>query len=236
MNSKIAICLFGLPRGDLSTWKSLQKNVIGSLRVSEVIVDTWSINDRVGHNWHGYKEPKTKNLMNYIEFWAHNGTTQKITLNTPIEKKIHLLSKNTENKFLYNQVSMWTSIYRAICVALQNDSIEYVICTRPDLMFSHPVTINLSHDELFCSGIERDGKIEGDDLFFAFHVSKADIILSILQNTEKEYYFNNGIYNPIIYEFKRRCEIRLGYPSMGSEFTIKRPSKTLKQLVLKLLS
>ena len=147
MKSNIALCLYGLPRGNISTWKSLRNNVIEPLHISKVFIDTWLINRSVGRNWHGYREPESKNLLNYTEFWTQIEHTQKISVNKPLDQQSDLFSTNIENTFVYNQVSMWTSIYRAVCAALQHNNIEYIMCTRPDLLFTHTIKIDLNYDE-----------------------------------------------------------------------------------------
>ena len=229
--NNVAICIFGLPRGNVVAWKSIVKHVINPCPNSKVFISTWNTSKEKQASWHKYREPGSKQLKKFISFWIGQERVDQLKISKQMMHLPEKITINNQTVFYRNQVSMWTSVLEAITLAEQNFKPDEFICIRADLMFKQKLQMTSPRKTLICSGAASGGKIDVEDLAFAFHRNEIGKIENILAKTKSSKYAKQEIRNPLIEEFGEDCEIQIGTPKIGSDFSIARPPKTMAQIL-----
>lgn len=196
-NSKNAICLFGLVRGNKKSWRSIFK-FIKDNRL-DVYAHFWIPNYNI-KTWHNSVEKGE-----YLNFLKCAKKYKIFFKKLIIESQDECVLFEEKYNFHKNQFFMWSSIVKSKNL-IDVQIYQSIFFCRTDIKIEKNILITdeflENKFELLHSGCVREGKVECEDLFFAVNPVNLDVLDRIRINTIDAYYFKNNIRNPLIYEFR----------------------------------
>jgi hypothetical protein len=207
---KVAVCLYGLPRGSVRTWDSIMNHVILPFN-ADLFIHSWDRPAMYG-SLSGVKQPGLGNLVKYLKYFSNSSCNLK---SFKIDKQQLYLPKIVDVEwgtvYYSNGLNNLTSIRRVseLINDFENDTDEYdiIIYTRPDIFFSRNVDISEvvnGYADWLHGGKwnEEDSRVECEDLLMITKRDNVGIWSGIIDKYVDKFYFLNNIYNILIYEVK----------------------------------
>lgn len=224
---RIAVCFFGLPRGNPIIWK----NLISSLSINyhpEYFVHTWTI-AKPSLNWHGIDKLAERSIYDLFKILAQTKSLK--SFNIELQGKYSpetILSSNGTKIYYSNQKNMFLSMSRSLRGLKRYQEIEdcgydKIILIRTDLILKNPMMINDCNQSAIyhCGHMSKD-RLECEDLILILK----DVDIRNLIDWPKIYspeIFDKSIYNLLPY-FCNAQNIQF-YPSgyeYGKDYTLYR--------------
>jgi len=199
---KVAVCLFGICRGDEKSWSSLFKNILEPLH-ADLYIHSWlaPANQNTHTNAH---QPGIDNIIKFLTSAAKNGIqlrASKFEQQTLIQPEV--IDAPWGKVYFSNQVNMFKSISESSKLARETKEIyDYYIFTRTDIIFRTPIIIE-ALEKLNCffhGGIFNDTKnsYECEDVFFGVSADLIQMVDLIHKNHLEMKYLSGNVYNILI--------------------------------------
>ena len=225
---KIAVCIYGLPRGNKFTWASLVSSVCKPLQ-ADLFIHTWMLKEDVLTHT-GLPQPKRLEAFTLGSYFFQSyERTKSIIIDYQQQHTPITIAKPWGLVYWSNQVNMFLSLLRVSNILKNFGNYDAVIFTRSDIYFRKQIsmqTLKDVPDGLAHGGIkQKDVGIDFDDVFFIIKNKKSsDIFNAIIDGYFSKYYKNNDIYNIIPHQCEELNIIvsKLKYV-YGSSFFIYRP-------------
>ncbi len=236
---KIAVCLYGLPRGDKNTWASIV-NALCKPIGADLFIHTWMLKDDVLTHT-GLPQPKRLEAFTLSSFFFQSyERTKSVIIDYQQQHTPITVTKSWGVVYWSNQINMFLSLLRVSKICKEFGNYDAIIFTRSDIYFREQITLQTLKDVpdgLAHGGIkQKDVGVDFDDVFFIIkNRSSSDIFRSILDGYFSNYYQYNDVYNII----PNRCaELSMIVSNLnykyGLSFFIHRPY-SLKRLRAALL-
>jgi hypothetical protein len=217
---KVAICLYGLPRGNVKSWKSIIDCIVKPLN-ADVFIHTWQ--KPASKNTHtSLKQPGIFNLIKYFRYFNQNSSTLKCFKVDEQYLYTPEIVKTTWGKVYFsNGLNNLTSIYNSSKlldnVELNTGNYDLVIFTRPDIVYTKKIefemllkkNFHIAHGGLF---VKSNNRYECEDLLMIFERNSLYIWNIILNKYRSQEYLRNDIYNILIYEAKVENKVIADFP------------------------
>lgn len=225
---KIAVCIYGLPRGNKNTWTSLVNRICKPLE-ADLFIHTWMLKDDVLTHT-GMPQPKRFEAMALSKFFfQHYERTKSVIIDYQQQHSPKTITKPWGIVYWSNQINMFLSLFRVSKTCKEFGNYDAIIFTRSDIFFQEQISLQTLEDlpdGMAHGGIkQKDVGVDFDDIFFIIkNRSSSDIFLSILNGYFSDYYQYNDVYNII----PNRCAelsmvvLNLDY-KYGQSFFIHRP-------------
>ena len=240
LNMKIAVCVYGLPRGNKKTWTSLVNAICKPLD-ADLFIHTWMLKDDVLTHT-GIPQPKRLEALTLSTFFFQKyERTRSVIIDYQLQHAPKTITKPWGIVYWSNQVNMFLSLLRVSKTCKEFGNYDAVIFTRSDICFQEQISLKTLKDVpggMAHGGIkQKDVGIDFDDVFFIIkNRSSIDIFRSILDSYFSNYYQCNDVYNII----PNRCtELNIVVSNLnykyGASFFIHRPYsiKRIKSALLR---
>lgn len=235
---RTAVCVFGLPRGNKSSWHSLVDYVVNPL-AADLFVHSWRLPGRT-ENWHGAREPSNDQfsiMTSCLDRRAKNGVS---SFCADIQKQYDPATYSYNDSIVYNSnaINMWLSINRVRDLAVRfglecDQQYDQYIFTRSDVLFSSRFSYSaVGGSKCFHAGVWGDSSLHCEDVFFSLNSSSLFALDLILTNTKLGAYPSRGVRNPLIWELQQNGIEMSGCSNYGygKDFIISRPRKSFLEL------
>jgi hypothetical protein len=197
---KIAICLYGLARGNKDTWDSLCKYLIEPFQ-ADLYIHTWLPKDDL--NFHiPQKNTSSDQLVKFYRFFSSLRLLRNLTLTRQSSYEEIIYDNSGDKIFYQNQCNMFDSISNcAFQVQLMPKKYDFVIFCRPDLLIKERLDVFNEDWDFYHGGIFNSEKNSYDfeDTFFIMKASYLSIVLDIVKFHRSKLFIQNSIKNPIIH-------------------------------------
>lgn len=207
---KIALCLFGLPRGNEMCWKSVCELDSDNIDY-DIFAHIWKLTDKV-ENWHGASE-NHNNVNKLFKYFVNSSSISAFNYEKQNKLTPEVFTYNGNKIFYNNQCNMWRSIVNVTELVLKNEALsdlqyDLLIYTRTDILFKKklgPALLNdfdnSSHELMHGGVVYDDGLLNAEDLFFVCKRDSVGKFLDIYEKSLSKFYVQNDIYNPLEFEF-----------------------------------
>jgi hypothetical protein len=231
---KIAVCIYGLPRGNKYTWNSLVNKICKPLG-ADLYVHTWVLkNDVLTHT--GIPQPKQLEALRLSSFFFQRyERTKAVVIDQQQQYTPVTIKKPWGLVYWSNQLNMFLSLLRVSNSLKEFENYDAVIFTRSDIYFREQISLQTLKDipdGLAHGGIkQKEVGIDFDDVFFIIKNKNPSYIFRlIIDGYFTKFYEYNEIYNII----PHKCaELNMKVSKLkyeyGSSFYISRPY-TIKRL------
>jgi hypothetical protein len=201
LKMKIAVCVYGLPRGNSNTWSSLVNAVCKPLE-ADLFIHTWMLKeDILTHT--GIPQPKRQEALKLSAFFfQHFERTKSVIIDYQQQHTPKTITKPWGIVYWSNQINMFLSLLRVSKTCKEFGEYDAVVFTRSDIYFQEQIslqTIKDAADGMAHGGIkQKDVGVDFDDVFFIIkNRDPSDTFLSILEGYFSNYYQYNDVYNII---------------------------------------
>jgi hypothetical protein len=201
LKMKIAVCLYGLPRGNKHTWASLIDAICKPLE-ADLYIHTWMLKEQVLTHT-GLPQPKRLEALTLASFFLlRYARTKSVSIDYQQQHSPVTISKPWGLVYWSNQVNMFLSLSRVSYISGEFDSYDAVIFTRSDIYFRECISLQTLKDipcGLSHGGIkQKEVGVDFDDVFFIIkNKNPTDIFRLILNGYSSKFYKQNNIYNII---------------------------------------
>jgi hypothetical protein len=202
-NLKVAVCVYGISRGNKKCWKSLINNIIKP-NTADVFIHSWITNEKIKSNgtkgFISNKKPFV--FINYLIkskiFPREFHVTEQCTFE-PFE--IYEATGHPWKSFKYSNLkNMMISMVNVINYASLFSRYDFIILTREDLLFetkldlqSASILKNISgHGGIWNSEKEA---YDCEDLLMIFCKKDIKLFCNLLERHNKLEFYENKVYN-----------------------------------------
>jgi hypothetical protein len=203
--NRIALCIYGLPRGNSSVWNKIFK--LSEHHNCDVFVHSW-LKPSTRTNHLGVRIDQDLDYSRFLDFFKDRESVKKIVFENQLKYKFKSNKVDNDNKSnqLNSLISMNNSIDLAISYALaNNNSYDHFIVTRLDcdllkLDFNlFKFKSNFSHLGYFN---QATNTWEWEDVFFIIKGGNTYILTEVIVKYKEEFYFEKNIRNILLYEIE----------------------------------
>lgn len=214
---KIALVIYGLPRGNKRVWRSILENLIETTG-SDVFIHTW-LNISTSYFHHGLQGKLGRILISYLEYFRSNcgEYLKNVIVDRQYAQGAERVTAPWGTVTFSNQQNSLISILQGMEKSLTSGQYDFILFTRSDVIFSKPLDVETIDSGSFIhSGHFVNNRFECEDLFFGFSPDHAPVMRAIQLKHSKNYYTDNNIYNAFINEFSScgvpvsRCSLFYG--------------------------
>ena len=205
--NRIALCIYGLPRGNSSVWNEILK--LSKYYNCDVFVHSW-LKPSTRTNHLGVRIDQDLAYSKFLDFFKSRECVKKIVFENQLKHKFKSNKVDNDNKSnqLNSLISMNNSIDLAIKYSLTvNHSYDHFIVTRLDCDLS-ALNLDLIKFKSDFSHLGYFNKAantwEWEDVFFIMKKSSIYILVDVIEKYRKEFYFEKNIRNILLYEIEEK--------------------------------
>jgi hypothetical protein len=197
---KIAICLYGLARGNKNTWASLCQYVIEPFQ-ADLFIHTWLPEEDLKFHI-PQKNTSNQQLEKFYRFFSSLSVLKSLSLSKQSLYEEIICDKFGEKIYFRNQCNMFDSINNcALQVLSCSLKYDYIIFCRADLLFKERLDIFDEKWDFYHGGIFNKVKnaYDFEDTFFIVKGAHLNIVPDIVKYHRSKHFILNAIGNPILH-------------------------------------
>mgnify|MGYP000098580337 CR=1 FL=1 len=201
---KIAICIYGLPRGSKKVWNQIIKNIVIPLN-ADIYVHTWR-GIVGGSTHHGTDSSTFKPISSLAKFWLKNPNIEIKSFKVEEQKASRIKTMETRwgKVYVSHQHNTWKTITQS-CNGLDTSQYDWICFTRFDALVEsklNNIEQIIAKYDLFHFGHKNqdDIRYDAEDVLFFLKSNFLELIPIIKKKIDKNYYAKNDIYNVILHE------------------------------------